>query len=451
MKAREVAYRILWEIEHDAYANLVLDEFLRREKGLKPPDKGLITEIVYGTVKYRARLDWEIDRTVQKVERLALGPRILLRLSFYQLLFMDRIPAFAVTNEAVQLARKLFHAGVASLINGVLRNYLRHPDEVVLPDPDKEPLLYLEIVYSHPRWMVERWLERFGWANTVKLCEYNNAPAELWIRVNTLRCTPETLHERLWQEGCVVERSALVPEGLLLKAAPPLDTLPSFQEGLFTVQDESSMLVGYAVSPEPGMEVLDVCAGPGGKTTHLAQMMQNRGTILACDLHEHRTRLIEENAARLGIDIIRTMVGDASLLDRHLQKQYPLVLVDAPCSGLGVLRRRPDSRWRKQPEGIKELAELQGKILESVYQLLAPGGRVIYSTCTIEPEENSQVIEAFLRKHSDLRRVDLTPYFPYAPKTEEEKAELAMGQRQYLPFRDGIEGFFIAALQKEPR
>ena len=262
MKPREVAYRILWEIEHDAYANLVLDEFLRREKEIKPPDRGLITEIVYGTVKYRARLDWLIDRTVQKVERLALGPRILLRLSFYQLLFMDRVPAFAVTNEAVQLARKLFHAGVASLINGVLRNYLRHPEGVILPDPEKEPLLYLEIVYSHPRWMVKRWLEiRLG--KHRELCEYNNAPAEMWIRVNTLRCTPETLLERLEQEGCVAERSALVPEGLLLKAAPPLDTLPSFQEGLFTVQDESSMLVGYAVSPEPGMEVLDVCAGPG--------------------------------------------------------------------------------------------------------------------------------------------------------------------------------------------
>lgn len=448
MDAREAAYRILWEIEHDAYANLVLDEFLRREKSLKAIDKGLITELVYGTVKYRGRLDWLIAQTVQKVEKLAIGPRILLRLSFYQLLFMDRIPAFAVTNEAVRLARKLFHSGVASLINGVLRNYLRSPQKVVLPVPAENPLAYLEVVYSHPRWMLERWLKRYGWDNTVKLCEFNNAPAELWIRVNTLRCAPEQLMEQLMAEGCTVERSTYVLEGILLKAAPPLATLPSFHAGLFTVQDESSMLVAHAVSPQSGMEVLDVCAGPGGKTTHLAQLMGNKGAILACDIHEHRTRLIEENAKRLGIEIVQTMVGDASLLDGQLDRQYALILVDAPCSGLGVLRRRPDARWRKEPAIIAELAALQGKILESSYQLLAPGGRLIYSTCTIEPEENAQVIEAFLQKHADLSRLDLTSYFPYVPRDENEKAELAKGQRQFLPFQDGMEGFFIAGVQK---
>lgn len=450
MNAREAAYRVLWEIEEGAFANLALDEFLRREPGMKAVDKGFLTELVYGTVKHRTRLDWLINATVKKVEKLALGPRLLLRLSYYQLLFMDRVPAFAVTNEAVKLARKLFNPGVASLINGVLRNYLRRPQNVVWPDREKDPLTYLEVIYSHPRWMLERWLKRYGWEDTVRLCEYNNAPAELWIRANTLRCTPEELAERLTTEGCAVKRSRRVQEGLLLESAPSLAGLSSFGEGLFTVQDESSMLVAYALRPEPGAEALDLCAGPGGKTTHLAQMMQNQGVILACDLHEHRTKLIEENARRLGVTIIQTLVGDASILHLQLDRQYPYVLVDAPCSGLGVLRRRPDARWRKKPEEIKELAALQQKILASAYQLLAPGGRLVYSTCTLEPEENTEVMREFLQQHPDLSVVDLTGFFPYEAKAAGEKAELRQGQRQFLPFRDGMEGFFIAAVQKRP-
>lgn len=449
MKAREIAYRVLWEIEEGAYANLALDQFLRREQKLLSVDRSLITELVYGTVKYRARLDWLVDQTVKKAEKLEKGPRLLLRLAFYQLLFMDRIPAFAVTNEAVKLARRFFHTGVASLINGVLRNYLRNPEKVLLPDVAQNPLAYLEIVYSHPRWMLKRWLTRYGWENTVKLCAYNNAPAELWIRVNTLRYSPPELAERLISEGCVVERSLRVPEGLLLKSAPSLVSLPSFQEGLFTVQDESSMIAAHVVSPQPDTEVLDVCAGPGGKTTHLAQLMKNRGTILACDIHQHRIKLIEENANRLGIENIKTRVLDATCLAKELERSYDLVLVDAPCSGLGVLRRRSDARWRKKEEEIKELAALQSKIMENVYQKLTPGGRLIYSTCTLEPEENEQLIEKFKQTHADLASYDLTPYFPYTAQTQAEKAELQKGSRQFLPFRDGMEGFFIAGVQKK--
>jgi 16S rRNA (cytosine967-C5)-methyltransferase len=449
MKAREIAYRVLEEVEEGAYANLALDQSLRKEQQLLSVDRGLITELVYGTVKYRARLDWLVDQTVKKAEKLHIGPRIILRMAFYQLLFMERIPAFAVTNEAVKLARRFFHPGVASLINGVLRNYLRNPEKVLLPDAGQNPLTYLEVVYSHPRWMLERWLTRYGWDNTVKLCAYNNEPAELWIRVNTLRCSPAELAERLISEGCVAERSLRVPEGILLKSAPPLVSLPSFQEGLFTVQDESSMLVAHVASPQPNTEVLDVCAGPGGKTTHLAQLMKNTGTILACDIHQHRLKLIEETAGRLGIRNIKTRLLDATSLAKELEWSYDLVLVDAPCSGLGVLRRRPDARWRKKEEEIKELAALQNEILENVYQKLTPGGRLIYSTCTLEPEENEQLIEKFKQTHADLAGYDLTPYFPYMAQTQAEKAELQRGSRQFLPFRDGMEGFFIAGVQKK--
>ncbi|NLO76813.1 MAG: 16S rRNA (cytosine(967)-C(5))-methyltransferase RsmB [Clostridia bacterium] len=449
MKDREIAYQILMEIEEGAYANLVLDRVLRLNKQLYALDRGLITELVYGTVKYRAKLDWLIGETVKKAEKLEKGPRVLLRLSFYQLLFLDHIPPFAVTNEAVKLAKKYFHSGVASLINGVLRNYLRNPEKVILPDAQKNPLEYLEIVYSHPRWMLERWLNRYGWDNTVKLCEYNNAPADLWIRVNTLKITREELATKLMAEGCDVSFSSRVQEGILLKSSPPLASLSSFKEGLFTVQDESSMLVAHVVNPQPKQTVLDVCAGPGGKTTHLAQLMKNQGEILACDVHQHRIGLIKENAKRLGIEIIKTKLLDATGIAQELKQKFSLVLVDAPCSGLGVLRRRPDSRWHKQPEEVLQLAELQTRILASVYHLLAPGGRLIYSTCTIEPEENFEVIAKFLAEHPDLESFDLTPYFPYVATTAAEKEELKKGLRQFLPFQDGMEGFFIAGLHKK--
>jgi len=297
--------------------------------------------------------------------------------------------------------------------------------------------------------MLERWLKRYGWENTVKLCEYNNAPADLWIRVNTLKCTRQELAIKLRAEGCDVSFSLLVPEGILLKSAPPLGTLASFRQGLFTVQDESSMLVAHVVNPQPKQTVLDVCAGPGGKTTHLAQLMKNQGEILACDVHRHRIRLIKENAERLGIDIVETKLLDATRIAQELQRQFPLVLIDAPCSGLGVLRRRPDSRWHKQPEELQQLAELQTQILGSVYELLAPGGRIIYSTCTIEPEENVEVIAKFLAEHTDMESFDLTPYLPYIGTTVGEKEELKKGRRQFLPFADGMEGFFIAGLQKK--
>jgi len=447
MQARETAYRILADVENGAYANIILDEYLRTQQ-LSVADRGLVTEIVYGTVKYRLKLDWIIGQLVKKSAKLETGPRIILRLSLYQILFLERVPPSAVTNEAVKLAKKLFHAGVAGLINGVLRNYLRNPDQVIWPDSKKQPIEYLEVCFSHPRWMVARWLVRYGFAQTQKLCEFNNRPADLWIRTNTLRCSREDLFKRLTDEGCIVEKSRRIPTGLLLLSAPPLSRLLPFAEGLFTVQDESSMLVAHVVWPAPGQEILDVCAGPGGKSTHLAQLMENKGLIVACDVHEHRLRLIEDNARRLGVTIIKTVLADATKMAADHEAKYDLILVDAPCSGLGVLRRRADSRWRKQEGDIHALAGLQKQIIENAISLLKVGGRLVYSTCTIEPEENEENIARIIREHPELRAVNLISYMPYEVETDEEKLELGRGVRQYLPFADNMEGFFIAALEK---
>jgi len=445
--SREAAYRILAEIEQGAYANLALDEYLDRHD-LPLPDRAFVTETVYGTVRYRLKLDWIIDQLVKNPARLETGPRVLLRLSLYQLLAMQKVPPFAVTNEAVALAKKLFHSGTAGLVNAVLRSYLRCPEQIKWPDCAAQPVEFLAVVYSHPRWMVKRWIERYGFQAAREMCAFNNRPADLWIRANTLKISPDRLAERLKQEGCMVEKGRRVPEALLLKKSPAIGSLPSFQEGLFIMQDESSMIVSHVLGPQAGQTVLDLCAGPGGKSTHLAQLMDNKGLIVACDVHEHRLRLIEDNAARLGIRIIETRLRDAAGTDWKPGEEYDLVLVDAPCSGLGVLRRRPDARWRKREEDIKGLAKLQARILDNAVRLVRPGGRIVYSTCTVEPEENGEVVEIIKRKHREVRSLDLNPLLPYRVEDEQEKRENALGFRQYLPFRDCMEGFFIAALEK---
>lgn len=448
MEARNVAFQVLRQVEEEgAYANLVLDDYLK-EPGLNALDRAFVTELVYGTVKYRQKLDWVINQMVAKAGKLEIGPRVLLRMAFYQLLQLEKVPDSAVTNEAVKTAKKFFHRGVATLVNGVLRNYLRQPSRIIWPDFRKDPASYLEVLYSHPRWMVERWLVRYGFDNTRLLCEFNNRPADLWIRTNTLRVDRPTLMDRLVKEGCEPEASGRIPEGIRLLKSRPLHQLPSFREGLFTVQDESSMLVGHLVQPEPGGAVVDLCAGPGGKTTHLAQLMGNKGTILAFDVHEHRLALVEENARRLGIDIVRTRLQDATKQEPWGEGRYEHILVDAPCSGLGVLRRRPDSRWRKKPGDLAELQKIQRAILGNAAQALKPGGRLVYSTCTLEPEENELMIERLLQERPDLKSLDLTPFMPYCARTAEETSAWSEGRYQYLPFRDGMEGFFVALLEK---
>lgn len=446
MTAREIVYRVLVEVEKGAFANLVLDDFLKNSL-LSGKDRALATEIIYGTVKNRSKLDWIIDNLAKNISKLDIKVRVILRMALYQIVFLEKVPASAATNEAVKLAKKMFHQGVAGLVNGILRNYLRNPRQISWPKAAENPVEYLEKNYSHPAWMLKRWLKRYGFSAVEEMCRFNNEPAAMWVRTNTLRHSREALEARLEMEGCRTQRSWRVPEGLLLIDAPPLYRMKSFQDGLFTVQDESSMLVSHFLRPHPGQVVLDVCAGPGGKTTHLAQLMENSGSILACDVHEHRLKLIEENAQRLGIKIIKTLLKDATKMENQDQS-YELILVDAPCSGLGVLRRRPDSRWRKSEEDINTLAALQVNILENALKLLKTGGRLIYSTCTIEPEENYGVIEQVKRNNPTIRSLDLIPFAPYQPVSEEEKAELQTGTRQYLPFKDKMEGFFIAGLEK---
>ena len=298
--SRELALKILYQInEEGAYANLALDKALFSCSGLDPRDKGLITEIVYGSVKNKGKLDFVLNQFAStKVKKMDRWTRNILRMALYQILFLDKIPPSAAVNEAVKLAKRYGH--VDKFVNAVLRNILRGMEQITWPDREKDSVQYLMVQYSFPQWMVERFIRQYGVEQAEQLCSWYNRPAPLWIRANTSKTTRQALKQQLEQAGLVVQESRYTSEGLKIETAVNLHQLEAFQQGLFTVQDESSMLVALAAEPAPGQRVLDVCSAPGGKTTHMAQLMKNTGTIYACDIHAHRLELIEENCKRLG-------------------------------------------------------------------------------------------------------------------------------------------------------
>lgn len=445
IQARHLALKVIYQVnEQEAYANLALDKALSEFELQDPRDKGLVTELVYGSIKYKGRLDWVIDQFAKpKTKKMAPWIRNIIRLGLYQLLFLDKVPVSAAINESVKLAKKYGHQGTVKFVNGVLRNISRKLNTLTYPDFQKNPVEHLSIVYSFPQWLVQVWVQEYGPEQTKALCQFFNKPSPLWVRTNSLKISRDNLEEQLAEKGIKTVPSKRVPEGLCLVDNLEVAKLEQFKMGLFTVQDESSMLVSHVLSPEPGQVVLDVCSGPGGKTSHLAQLMGNKGVILAFDVHQHRLQLIKETCARLGITNVQTDLQDARYLTKVIKDPVDMILVDAPCSGLGVLGRRPDARWRKQPEDIRELQKIQKEILNEAAQLLKTGGTLVYSTCTITHEENQGVVEDFLKQHQEfVLDINLTNYLPYS--TEEGRK----GFIQFLPQLHAMDGFFIARLKK---
>ncbi|NLC77410.1 MAG: 16S rRNA (cytosine(967)-C(5))-methyltransferase RsmB [Clostridia bacterium] len=448
--ARSLALETLIHIfEEGAYANIAVNEGLQRFP-LKGPERGLFTELVYGTTRTRNTLDWALAHFLKK-DLAGFTPAIrnLLRLGAYQLLYLERVPARAVVHRSVELAKRYGHQGVAGLVNGVLRNLIRRRHELVFPDLEKEPVQHIALKYSHPQWLVSRWVEEYGIEATIELCRYNNSPAPLTLRVNTLKITREELVQKLARRGIEAAYSRYVPEGLVVEGWPGLEEVEEFQEGLFLMQDESSMLVAHALKPRKGALVIDACAAPGTKTTHLAQLMEDTGQIIAIDVHEHKLDLIRQNCRRLGIGSVKAMLGDARDLNKFAGHQAGYVLVDAPCSGLGVLGRRADARWRKTPEGLAALTEMQLAVLQGGAAAVAEGGVLVYSTCSIAPEENRQVVEHFLAINPDFEPEDLTGVLPGGIIREEQQERAKKGILQILPQLHGIDGFFIARLRKK--
>lgn len=444
LNARDIALQVLLAVEtRGAYANLAVRSILDRENPDRL-DRAFVTELVYGTLRSLNSLDWILGQFLKKpLNKQTPVVRNILRMGVYQIFNMDRVPDSAACNESANLARRHENPGAVKFVNGVLRNIARAKDRISYPDPEKDPVNYISLKYSHPRWMVRRWIEMFGINETVELCKANNRSAPTTVRTNTLKITREKLARRLTEEGLSVTPTKYAPEGLNLEGVHGLGNLAAFNEGLMQVQDESSMLVGHALSPAPGTKVLDMTSAPGGKTTHLAQLMGNTGEIKACDIHAHKLELIRENCRRLGITIVNTYQGDARNLSRQFKNWAQFLLLDAPCSGLGVLRRRPDARWRKDQKQIKEIAELQKELLTEAGRCLKPGGVMVYSTCTLTPEENVDLVKEFLAFNEHFELDSLEGYLPA------ELGDLQQGLIQLIPHKHNTDGFFIARLRKK--
>ncbi len=449
VSARSIALQVLNDVqEKESFSNLQLNAALKREE-LDRRDAGLATELVYGTLSRLNTLDWLLGKLINKpVYKLEVWVQNLLRMSLYQLHYLDKIPDRAVVHEAVEEAKRLGHKGTVGFVNGVLRNYLRSKDTFTVPDQWPK-FKKIAIEHSHPEWLVKRWLSFFGEKDTVEMCKVNNLPPSISIRCNLLKTDKDALAQAIKEEfpNAIVEFSDLAPQGFILSQVGNIAFSQLYRQGLCTVQDESSMLVAHALQPAPGMEVLDMCAAPGGKTTHIAEFMHNQGKILALDIHEHKLKLIEENAARLGVTIIETRQADARELPEELYPGlFDRVLLDAPCSGFGVIRRKPDLKWQKSLQDISAIVQTQAQILKEASRWVKVGGTLVYSTCTIDPEENSRLIHRFLDENPafslDESLVEDMPSIvrPYFHKSG--------GYIQLLPHQFGSDGFFISRLRR---
>lgn len=439
---REVALETLLQIENNqAYSNLLLNQTVKKGQILDK-DIPLLTELVYGTVQRRDSLDYFLEPFIKKAKKMEGWVRMLLRLSVYQMVFLDKVPDRAILHEAVNIAKKRGHQGIAGFVNGVLRTIQREG----IPDfsnvKNEQERLAKET--STPLWLIKRWVEQYGYEETAKMCQINLEPPHVSVRVNVLKATVEEAMEELKKEGIALARGDLSSDSIKILKGNVFHTT-AFKAGMVTIQDESSMLVARALAPKENTTVLDCCAAPGGKTTHLAEQMNNKGTVIALDLHPHKVKLIDEAAERLELSVIKSQALDARKAGTvFAAEQFDAILVDAPCSGFGVIRRKPDLKWTKKEEDVEAISAIQRSILKSVAPLLKKGGRLVYSTCTIDRCENEEVVEEFLLENQEFQR-DPTLGMRLPKKLEETIQE---GMVTILPHHYGTDGFFVASLIK---
>ncbi len=442
-KAREVALKILYKIDKDeAYSNISLNEMINRNKDiLNKKDIGLISEIVYGVTTWRLTID-EIIRKHSKIRLKKISPWILniLRESIYQIVFLDKIPKSAAVNEGVNLAKKYGNRGSIGFVNAVLRN-VDEKDYKELFD-EKDELDRISKTMSMPKWIIEE-LKNDGLDNNkiLEICKNSNIRPKVSIRVNNLKTNKEKLKEILNAEG-IEANDGILDDFLTLEKVSGIEKLESFKEGLFTVQDEVAGLTALVLNPSSGENILDSCSSPGGKTTYLAEIMKNEGNIEAWDIHEHRTKLVEQNAKRLGIKIINTKVEDASIYKKEYESKFDKILLDVPCLGIGVLKRKPDIKWQKSKEDIEEISKIQFNILNTCSKYLKEGGELVYSTCSIFKKENRNLIEKFLGENSnfELKKLNLKEKFFLNYLVDDEFLEVYQNEK--------TDGFFICKLAK---
>ncbi len=450
--ARQTAFLALRDIDRrDSYTDIALDRVLEksdfkgsdREAALR--DRGLVTELVYGIVRRQRTLDTLIEQLSQKpIGKQPPDLRRILQMGLYQLRYLDQIPDSAAVNTSVDLAKSNGLKGLSGVVNGILRTYLRlsenGQDPLILPD---QLIPKLGIFYSFPDWIISLFLEQFGQTETELLCQYFNQTPTIDIRVNILKTNLETVEKAFQDNQIEVSRLTGFPQALrLTKGTRAIHKLPGFNEGWWTVQDASTQLVSHLLDPQPKEVIIDACAAPGGKTTHIAELIGDQGTIWACDRTASRLKKLDTTRERLGINSIQTLVGDSREF-KQFANLGDRVLVDAPCSGLGTLHRNPDLRWRQTPDKIQELTQLQGELLAQAASWVKPQGSLVYGTCTLNFQENQAVIQRFLENHPHWRICPLPAFLPQS-FLENHKQWI-----QILPHRQKMDGFFIVKLEQD--
>ncbi|MDA1191135.1 MAG: 16S rRNA (cytosine(967)-C(5))-methyltransferase RsmB [Candidatus Poribacteria bacterium] len=440
MTPRELAFRVLMTAQDgETEIKDLLDTWFTQE-GLPPADRPFATELIYGTVRWRRRLDGVIDALADDPKAIKPTARQVLRLGVYQLLRMDNVPDHAAIHETVELARRMRVA--PAFVNALLRKIQRDGD----PNPptlkEQNPVRHLAERYSYPDWIVRQWVNRFGFEEAEQLCAVQNEPAPLVLRTNLLRTTRRKLIGELQELGATATEGSLTNTAVVTSNLQSLNTVEPFQRGDCTVQDESSQLAVVLLDPQPGETILDLCAAPGGKATAIAERMDDRGKIYATDISQHGLGRIRENAMRLDhhcIDWQHADATDNSSLNRVVPDQeFDRVLVDAPCSGLGILRRHADARWRKSPEAIAELATVQARILRNGADRVKLGGVLVYGVCTTTPEETHGIVRAFLEEFTNFEEEPVSDFLPNLPLD----AATEDGAFQLYPHRHGTDGFY---------
>ena len=438
--SRKTALRVLIACRtKGAWADAALKAQIARD-GLSGPDAALCSRLVYGVMQNQLLLDFYLDAYCsQPVDHLQPPLSDILRLGAYQILFLDKVPDSAAVNESVNLSKIFKRGQAAGLVNAVLRKISQNKNDLPLI-PDKDTERYLSIRYSHPKWLVKRLLPLLGRDETEAFLAANNGIAPLTVQVNPLRTTQEELLEELAACGVQAAPHAWVPDCLELSGTGDLTALKPFRDGKFLVQDPAARLVSLIADVRPGQKVLDVCAAPGGKSFSCAFAMGNEGRVLSCDLHENKLKRVREGAERLGVTCVETASADGRIFRPEWEGAFDTVLVDAPCSGLGIIRKKPDTRYKKLDD-LFALPVIQAAILENAARYVRPGGTLVYSTCTILPTENEEVTTAFLAEHPDF---SMEPFSLPQPVGETE------GRLTLWPQRHGTDGFYICRMTRQP-
>ena len=439
---RRVALETLLDVSRsDAYASLALDKRLA-QAAFGPRDRAFVTQLVYGTLENRMTLDWRIDQFLEGEKELDLTVREILRMGAYQLFYLDRVPDMAAVDESVSLARAMGLEPLTGLVNGVLRSMIRGRDSVVFPKPDEGAERYLSVMFSAPRELVRMLIDAYGEHEALEILRYRPQERDVTIRVNYLRCDDARLRALL-ADSEMEFVPGIAPGTYRVKHAGDLTRMRAFQNGLFTIQGESSVIAARMVGAKPGQTVLDACAAPGGKTAILSEMMNDTGRVYAWDTHAHRVELIRGTVNRLKLENVRPAVRDAAAPREEMAMTLDAALVDAPCSGTGVMVEKPDVKYRVSAEGVAALCRMQAEILDSVAPMVKVGGTLVYSTCSILPQENAGQVRAFLARHPEYKVLPMGAELPEKLAAHETAEGLQM-----LAHRDGTDGFFVCRMRR---